>query len=51
MKHTLRQERLYSNGYNLFYFCYKGVAGIIIERENTKSPKGLKKLRYKGKGL
>ena len=27
-----RQERLYSNnGYNLFYFCYKGVAGIIIE--------------------
>ena len=26
-----RQERLYSNGYNLFYFCYKGVAGFVIK--------------------
>ena len=28
---------MYSNGYNLFYFCYKGVAGIIIERYNDRT--------------
>ena len=30
---TLRQVRLYSNAeYNLFYFCYKGIAGFVINR-------------------
>ena len=32
-------QRLYSNGYNLIYFYYKGVAGIIVptQRINYKN--------------